>query len=220
MGATTGGNVAALTGQLQQGLAALSSMGMNLNGAAGGGGTATTPGAVPGAPAPGTGAPGAGGVPGAAASNLPPGPVGTFQTASGKAVAVSRDQQGKLAIARTGSPEVVSIPGPGGGTKYFDANGAETTAFQFTEGHTFKINLDYREGIATGLANLSRIFGARQERVRLLSNALANDANATGSFNPVDLQKMSLETTTTQQLSEMQKKIFDSMRDSIQAWLR
>ena len=49
---------------------------------------------------------------------------------------------------------------------------------------------------------------------------LADDANESGSFNPVDLQKMSMETTTTQQLSEMQKKIFDSMRDSIQAWLR
>ena len=120
-------------------------------------------------------------------------------------------------IPATGKPEIRQINGQ---TKYFDAGGHEITAFQYTESHSFKINLDYREGIATGLANLSRIFGARQERVRLLSNALANDANATGSFNPVDLQKMSLETTTTQQLSELQKKIFDSMKDSITAWLR
>lgn len=126
-------------------------------------------------------------------------------------------------IPGTGKPEIRQ--GADGKTRYYAAapvgqQAPEITAFQYTESHQFKINLDYREGIATGLANLSRIFGARQERVRLLSNALANDANNTGSFNPVDLQKMSLETTTTQQLSEMQKKIFDSMRDSIQAWLR
>jgi len=136
----------------------------------------------------------------------------------------------KAHIPATGKVEMRVVNGE---TKYFDsgvdpatgamrANGLadEITAFQFTESHKFKVTLDYREGIATGLSNLAKIFGARQERVRLLSNALANDANTTGSFNPVDLQQMSLETTTTQQLSEMQKKIFDSMRDAIQPWLR
>lgn len=209
MPATGGNQVAALGQQLAQGLQALQGMGMPIPGVTGGG-TTPQPGAQAGTPANGT----------PQASGLPAGPVGTFPTASGKQVVVSRDQQGKLSIGRTGSPEVVNVPGPGGGTKYFDGNGIEITSFQFTESHTFKINLDYREGIATGLANLSRIFGARQERVRLLTNALANDANATGSFNPVDLQKMAQETETTKQLAEMNKKIFDSMRDSIQAWLR
>lgn len=144
---------------------------------------------------------------------------GAAAAAPGAAATGAPGGQGAQArqIPATGKPEIRLIDGK---TAYFNAQGQEITAFQYTESHQFKINLDYREGIATGLANLSRIFGARQERVRLLSNALANDANNTGSFNPVDLQKMSLETTTTQQLSEMQKKIFDSMRDSIQAWLR
>jgi hypothetical protein len=168
-------------------------MGLNLGNVAGGGGAAAQPqaaGGTAGAPA------------GAANANGVAQP--TF-------------------IPGTGKPEI--RVGADGKTRYYAAapvgsQAQEITAFQYTESHQFKIQLDYREGIATGLANLSRIFGARQERVRLLSNALANDANNTGSFNPVDLQKMSLETTTTQQLSEMQKKIFDSMRDSIQAWLR
>lgn len=143
----------------------------------------------------------------------------TTTPAAGTGTTATPGTQGAQArqIPATGKPEIRLLDGK---TAYFNAQGQEITAFQYTESHQFKINLDYREGIATGLANLSRIFGARQERVRLLSNALANDANTTGSFNPVDLQKMSLETTTTQQLSEMQKKIFDSMRDSIQAWLR
>ncbi|MCW2974189.1 MAG: hypothetical protein JWN72_2462 [Thermoleophilia bacterium] len=140
---------------------------------------------------------------------------------AGGAAAPAATEQ-KASIPGTGKAEIRII---GGVTKYFPAvavgqTATEITAFQYTDAQQFKINLDYKDGIATGLANLSRIFGARQERVRLLSNALANDANTTGSFNPVDLQKMSLETTTTQQLSEMQKKIFDSMKDSISPWLR
>jgi hypothetical protein len=190
----TGANnqVAGLMNTLGQGLQQLQAMGLNPN-AAGGGGAA---------------APAAGGTPAAGG-----------QAAAGAQAGVAQP----TFIPGTGKPEI--RVGADGKTRYYAAapvgtNAPEITAFQYTESHQFKINLDYREGIATGLANLSRIFGARQERVRLLSNALANDANNTGSFNPVDLQKMSLETTTTQQLSEMQKKIFDSMRDSIQAWLR
>lgn len=198
MAGTTGTNtVAALGQQLGNGIAALQGMGVNLGALTGGGGTgAAQPGAAAGA---GTAA----GAPAGAAN------------ANGVAQPTF--------IPGTGKPEI--RVGQDGKTRYYAAapvgsQAQEITAFQYTESHQFKIQLDYREGIATGLANLSRIFGARQERVRLLSNALANDANNTGSFNPVDLQKMSLETTTTQQLSEMQKKIFDSMRDSIQAWLR
>lgn len=193
--ATTPANnqVSALTGQLGGLFSQLQGMGVQIPGVTGGGAT----------PAAGTGA-AAGTTPTANAGGQVNGQPGTF-------------------IPGTGKPEIRQ--GADGKTRYYAAapvgtNAPEITAFQYTESHQFKINLDYREGIATGLANLSRIFGARQERVRLLSNALANDANTSGSFNPVDLQKMSLETTTTQQLSEMQKKIFDSMRDSIQAWLR
>jgi hypothetical protein len=180
----TGTSVASLASQAQSAIASLGSLGINLNGAAGGGATTAT-GAVP-----------------AGAGAAPEGQ---------KATAVA-----------TGKPQIIN---QGGTIKYFPAGTPgqtvqEITAFQYTDAQQFKINLDYKDGIATGLANLSRIFGARQERVRLLSNALANDANTTGSFNPVDLQKMSLETTTTQQLSEMQKKIFDSMKDSISPWLR
>jgi len=214
MPATGGTNVAALGQQLQTGLAQLQGMGLNLGNITGGGGTgaATQPGAT--ATQPGA----TGTTAGANGQALPAGPVGTFPTNSGRQVLVSRDNNGSLFIQPTGAYEVANVQGK---TVRFDAKtGKAIRAFELTDGLQFKIPLDYRDGIATGLANLSRIFGARQERVKLLSNALADDANETGSFNPVDLQKMSLETTTTQQLSEMQKKIFDSMRDSIQAWLR
>ena len=195
MAGTTGtANVAALGQQLSTGLAALSNMGVAIPGVTGGGGATNTAGAQP---------QGNGNTPaGATNANGVPNPT---------------------SIPGTGRPEI--RVGQDGKTRYYAAapvgsTAQEITAFQYTESHQFKIQLDYREGIATGLANLSRIFGARQERVRLLTNALANDANTTGSFNPVDLQKMALETETTKQLSEMQKKVFDSMRDSIQAWLR
>jgi len=146
-----------------------------------------------------------------------PGVIGSYPTANGTMVTVVRDQAGQETITPTGRTEKVAIDGK---TVRFGADGKTITAFQQIESLQFKVNLDNREGIASGLSNLSKMFGARQERVKLLSNALADDANDTGQFNPVDLQQMSIETTTTQQLSEMQKKIFDSMRDSIQAWLR
>lgn len=215
MAGTVGNNQAATLNQLQGMLGNLQGM-ANANGVAlGGGGTTPATGA---AATPAAGAAGAAGATGAAGTAAAAGPVGTFTTNNGRQVTVNRDANGQMTLAApTGTVEVVNIDGK---SVRFSATGKQTTAFELTESLQFKINLDNRDGIATGLANLSRIFGARQERVRMLSNALADDANDTGSFNPVDLQKMSLETTTTQQLSEMQKKIFDSMRDSIQAWLR
>lgn len=205
MPATAGNSVASLTGELGARLQQLQGLGVQVPGLTGGGGAAA-------------------GQPQTAAAGQPG---ATGQPAAGAANGIANPTK----IPATGKPEIRqgadvktryydSGIDPATGQRRADGMALEITAFQYTESHQFKINLDYREGIATGLANLSRIFGARQERVRLLSNALANDANNTGSFNPVDLQKMSLETTTTQQLSEMQKKIFDSMRDSIQAWLR
>ena len=153
----------------------------------------------------------------ASATNSVPGTFGPFPAKSGRSVMVTRDAGGKLSIPATGGTEAVAM---GGKTVRFGPDGKNITAFQQIESYTFKVNLDHREGIATGLANLSRIFGARQERVKLLSNALADDANDSGTFDPVDLQKMSIETQTTQQLSEIQKKIFDSMTNAMQVWLR
>lgn len=188
-------NVAALSGQLQQGLTALSNLGLNPNAATGGGGAGAAPQA--GAQANATA------LPGAVAANL------------------QGDQQ-PMKVPGTGAVQKLYI---GDKWKYFEAapvgkEAKEITAFQYIDAHKFSIKLDYKDGLATGLANLSRVFGARQERVRQLSEALGQDASQNGAFSPVDMQKLNLETTTTQQLSEMQKKIFDSMRDAIQAWLR
>jgi hypothetical protein len=185
-------------GQLTQGLQTLSSLGLNV----GGGGGTTGAAATGAAPATGTTA-----APAANASGL-----NARIPATGK-YEMRTGADGRTRYFDDGKDPSTGNPRP-------DGKAYEITAFQYTDAHAFKINLDYREGLATGLANLARMSGARQERVRLLSNALANDANTTGSFNPVDLQKMSLETTTTQQLSELEKKIFDSMRDAVQAWLR
>jgi hypothetical protein len=198
--ATTGANTSALLSQLGQGLQSLQGLGVSLPGTTGGGGTtgaAATAGATTTAPASG-------------ASN--PSGLNARIPATGK-YEMRTGADGRTRYFDDGKDPSTGLPRA-------DGKAYEITAFQYTDAHAFKINLDYREGLATGLANLARMSGARQERVRLLSNALANDANTTGSFNPVDLQKMSLETTTTQQLSELEKKIFDSMTQATQAWLR
>lgn len=92
--------------------------------------------------------------------------------------------------------------------------------FQQYDALRIQVQLDNRGGLATGLANLARLGAARQERVRLLSDALAYDANQTGAVNAVDIQKMAMETQTMEHMSSIAKKISDSMNNSIQAWLR
>ncbi|MCW2957007.1 MAG: hypothetical protein JWO69_1876 [Thermoleophilia bacterium] len=135
--------------------------------------------------------------------------------------------------AATGTAAPMTIPGTGkaevrninGVTKYFAAANVgtpakEITAYQYAEKNiNFVVDLDYREGISAGLSNLGNIFSARQERIRLLSNALANDAN-NGTINAADMARLQAENSTTEQLSLMQKKIFDSVQNAIQAWLR
>ncbi|MCW2961463.1 MAG: hypothetical protein JWM25_499 [Thermoleophilia bacterium] len=128
-----------------------------------------------------------------------------------------------LTVPGTGQAQALNIQGVG--TKYFAAApvgtpAKEITAYQYAEKNvSFKVDLDYREGIAAGLSNLGNIFSARQERIRLLSNALANDAN-NGTINAADMARLQAENSTTEQLSLMQKKIFDSVQNAIQAWLR
>lgn len=161
--------------------------------------------------------------PAANATNLP-----QLQQQAAAATAALAQLQGGGGAA-TGQPATTAAttatPGTGTAATTAAAAGAaatppRSTQFQAADSQKLVVNLDTAPGLATGLSNLARIFGARQERVSGLSQALARDANVNGSFNPVDLQRMSLETTTTQQLSEMQKKIFDSMRDSISPWLQ
>lgn len=95
-----------------------------------------------------------------------------------------------------------------------------STVFQDIDKEQINIALDPNGGLATGLANLSRLFAGRQERVNRLSKALAIDANKNGQLNGVDVQKLSTETETMRQMSDLQKKIFDAVTQSIQGWLR
>lgn len=189
------GNTAALGTDLTAALGQFNQLAGQL-GLAGGGGTAAAAAPAAGAQAAGTAAAGTAAATGTAAP---------------------------LTVPGTGQAQALNIQGVG--TKYFAAApvgtpAKEITAYQYAEKNvSFKVDLDYREGIAAGLSNLGNIFSARQERIRLLSNALANDAN-NGTINAADMARLQAENSTTEQLSLMQKKIFDSVQNAIQAWLR
>lgn len=194
--------VAALQAQAAQAQQRLASL-------TGGGGTAA------GTAAAGTAATAAAAAP--TADNNVPGVLGSFPSSTGAMVTVTRDSAGQLSISPTGRSEVVKV---GGKTVRFDPTGKKTTAFKQMLGYQFQVNLDNREGTAAGLSNLSKMFAAGQERVKLLSNAIADDAAESGSFDPSDMQMLSMLSTTQSQQAEMEKKVYDSLRDAIQAWLR
>ncbi|MCW2923610.1 MAG: hypothetical protein JWM98_1014 [Thermoleophilia bacterium] len=123
----------------------------------------------------------------------------------------------------TGKLEVVSLVNPE--TKQstilrFDAAGNQTRSFEIADKQFTKVTLDHRAGIASGISNLSSLIAGRQERIKNLSDALTSDANDTGSINQVDLQRLTQENQTTENITGMQKKIYDSVQNSIQQWLR
>ena len=210
MTAAAGGtSVAALAAQAAQAQATLAQL---TGGTAAGGGATPATGAATGA-AGTTAATGANATTGAQAFN--PGP---YLSVSGKQLTLTKLADGKLRLAApTGVAEQINIEGK---LVRFNAQGVETRLFQMADQETVKLDLDHRDGIAVGISNLSTLIAGRQERIKKLSDALTSDANDVGSINQTDLQRLTLENQTTENITGMQKKIYDSVQNSIQAWLR
>lgn len=74
--------------------------------------------------------------------------------------------------------------------------------------------------LSTALADMGNILGTRQVRLSDIAVAISADATKSGSFNPIALQRLSIESQTNEQLSQLQKKIFDNMNGAITAWIR
>lgn len=217
----------ALTGQLTSLLGQLGNMGVSIPGATGGGtGTAAT-GTTP---ATGTANAPLGTVTAATGSGQTANVTGNsavridnLKSASGRSVTVLKTERGyQLVNAQnqlqgTGAMEVVLADNK---LLRFNELGQQTRSFEQAEKQEKRIPLDYREGIAAGIANMSRLVAARQERTKELSDALATDANDNGSINQVDLQKLVQENTTTENITSLQKKIYDAVDGSIKTWLR
>lgn len=211
--ATGANTVANLQNQLTAGLAQLNNLGINVNG----GGAANTGAANAAANANAQTA--------ATIQQL------TGQSARGQQVAVIKDNaQGTYRLAApTGQSEkvVVAEVNPENGqltgatkTLLFDASGKNVRNFEVADRATMRVDLDRRQGIATGINNLTRVIAGRQERLKSLTEALAQDSNENGSTNQVDIQRLVQEQQVTEHLSNMNHKIYESVQNSISAWLR
>ncbi len=168
-------NVTALTGQLTQGLQALGNLGVAIPGVTGGGTTA-------------------------AANTTAPGTQTTAEVVqlvgvntAGQQIAVIKDNaQGLYRLAQpTGRDEKLTVvDGASTKTLLFDASGKNVRNFEVADRATVKVDLDRRQGIATGINNLSRVIAGRQERLKALTEALAQDSNENGNTNQVDIQRL------------------------------
>lgn len=218
--ASVNNQIASIQGALSQ----LGSLGVNLTGGGAVGAANGTTGATP-----ATGATGAAGTTTAAANaNRTQQLIG--QNAQGQQIAVIKNVAGGsyTLAAPTGREEKVVVPevddnGVATGqtrTLLFDATGRHLRNFEAADRKTVRVTLDARQGIATGINNLSQIVAGRQERLKTLSDALAQDASETGTTNQIDLQRLVQEQDVTKNLSDMNHKIYESVQQAIQAWLR
>lgn len=206
MGATVGN--AAATPQLSQVLGQLQGMGVNTAALLGGGGAATTPGAA---------------VPGAAvnAASTTNAGIQAVQapTARGTTVTVTKDPStGKYSLTPpTGLDEKVLVDGK---NLLFDAKGVNVRNFEVVARQPIKVELDQRVGIASGISNLSRIVAQRQERLKTLQEALAQDSNESGNTNQLDIQQLVQEQQVSENINGLNKKIYDSVQEAVRSWLR
>jgi hypothetical protein len=212
MGATVGN--AAATAGLPQVLNTLAGMGVNtqaLLGGVAGGGAAATPGA------------GAAATPGAAANAASTTNAGIQMvqapTARGTQVTVTKDPTtGKYSLTPpTGLDEKVLVDGK---NLLFDAKGVNVRNFEVVARQPIKVDLDQRVGIASGISNLSRIVAQRQERLKGLQEALAQDSNESGNTNQLDIQQLVQEQQVSEHISNLNHKIYESVQNAIGPWLR
>lgn len=205
-----GNNVAALQAQAAQLLGQLGG-----GAALGGGAGAAAPGAQ--------GAAGAAGAQGQQQAAVPQAGV----TARGVAVQIVADPQtGKPKLATpTGLDEKVELLNPQTGARtgqvmLFNAAGAQVRNFEIAARQPIKVDLDQRVGIASGISNLSRIVAQRQERLKSLQEALAQDSNETGNTNQLDIQQLVQEQQVSEHISNLNHKIYESVQNAIAPWLR
>lgn len=119
------------------------------------------------------------------------------------------------------APGAGTTAAPAPGTTAAAGQPQQLTEFQKANALMWNVNLDTSVGLNTGIINLGRIVAARSERVKALTQALTVDASKPGAaMNLADAQLLQLESTTTQQLSELQKAIEDKQEQSIRRWLQ
>jgi hypothetical protein len=221
-------DIAGLTASLNQGLGQLGALGVNVAG----GGAAAAAGAAPAANAaaatpavtPGVTYPGLLTPTGVqnevqAQAILNGGAFLGLNTTSiaGRQVSVLKTSDGYKLQPPSGQDEIVKVENK---MLRFDGKGKNLTNFDVADRESVAVDLDRRQGIATGISNLSRVVAGRQERLKNLSEALAQDSNETGATNQVDIQRLVMEQQVTENLSNMNKKIYDSVQAAIAPWLR
>jgi hypothetical protein len=85
----------------------------------------------------------------------------------------------------------------------------------------YQVAIDTTPGkgnLSGALNDMAKILGARQLRLSDISVEIAKDASAKGTFNPLALQRLQLESTTNEQFSQLQKSIFEKMSSAISTW--
>lgn len=206
MGATVGN--AAATPQLSQVLGQLQGMGVNTAALLGGG-----------AAAPATGAAATGAVANTASTTNAQIQSVQAPTARGTTVTVVKDATtGKYSIVPpTGLDEKVLVDGK---QLLFDGKGVNVRNFEVVARQPIKVELDQRVGIASGISNLSRIVAQRQERLKGLQEALAQDSNESGNTNQLDIQQLVQEQQVSENINGLNKKIYDSVQEAVRSWLR
>lgn len=140
-------------------------------------------------------------------------------TARGTTVTVVKDPStGRYSLVPpTRLDEKVMVDGK---VLLFDGNGANVRNFEVAARQPIKVDLDQRVGIASGISNLSRIVAQRQERLKTLQEALAQDSNETGGTNQLDIQQLVQEQQVSENINGLNKKIYDSVQNMVQGWLR
>lgn len=179
----------------------------------------------------GGGATGATGTPAAGATGTPaagaqaPAAPQPGITARGVSVQITSEGGKPRLVAPTGMDEKVELVNAQTGAKtgqimLFNGAGVQVRNFELVARQPIKVDLDQRVGIASGISNLSRIVAQRQERLKGLQEALAQDSNETGNTNQLDIQQLVQEQQVSENISNLNHKIYESVQNALSPWLR
>jgi hypothetical protein len=79
---------------------------------------------------------------------------------------------------------------------------------------------DQTKSMSSVFNDLGRLSQARQQRLKDIYIAIAADAQATGSYNQLALQRVQRETTIEEQSSTLMRSVFDKLNNAVQAWVQ
>lgn len=79
---------------------------------------------------------------------------------------------------------------------------------------------DPNKSMSAVFNDLGRLSQARQQKLKDIYIAIAADAQATGSYNQLALQRVQRETTIEEQSSTLMRSVFDKLNNAIQAWVQ